>query len=431
MNGATTKLTLEELLVDGVFTDGDWIESKDQDPQGDVRLIQLADIGDGMFRDRSSRFLTMAKANELGCTFLERNDVLVARMPDPLGRACVFPGVGQPAVTAVDVCVIRPNPKRVASAWLAAAINSPDFRSSMEQFVRGTTRSRISRKNLASLSLPVPPRKIQARIAASLQDIDRRREAAAVHVSGGRTAVERFRQAVFDAACSGRLTENWRGQEDEPGLDLPRGWRHEILGSLAETITKGTTPTTYGHSFTDSGVVFVKVENLRDGYIDHESAACFISDETHRTQGRSMLMVGDVLFSIAGTIGRTAIVREVDLPANTNQALAIIRGTYRALTPEYLVIALQSAVQGAAADLARGSGMNNISLTDIRSFEISVPPIPEQVEIVTRVEALLGRVDSIREQLSSADQRLSATTRALLSKAFRGELVNGNESRTH
>ncbi|ANO14592.1 hypothetical protein BAB77_12585 [Mycobacteroides abscessus] len=101
------EVALADLLSDGLFVDGDWVESKDQDPDGDVRLIQLADVGDGVFRDRSSRFLTSEKAKELRCTFLEPGDVLVARMPEPLGRACIFPGVGQPAVTAVDVCIIR------------------------------------------------------------------------------------------------------------------------------------------------------------------------------------------------------------------------------------------------------------------------------------------------------------------------------------
>src|SRR5690348_15116201 len=84
--------TLGELIGrEGLFIDGDWIESKDQDPNGHVRLIQLADVGDGHFRDRSSRFLTHEKANELGCTFLQKGDLLIARMPDPLGRCCIFP----------------------------------------------------------------------------------------------------------------------------------------------------------------------------------------------------------------------------------------------------------------------------------------------------------------------------------------------------
>ena len=101
--------TSEAIGVNGIIADGDWIESKDQDPNGDVRLIQLADIGDGDFRDKSERFMTFENAERMNCTFLETGDLLIARMPDPLGRACLFPGVGQMAVTVVDICLIRPN----------------------------------------------------------------------------------------------------------------------------------------------------------------------------------------------------------------------------------------------------------------------------------------------------------------------------------
>src|SRR5712672_282910 len=91
-----TMATIEELIAsNGVFIDGDWVETKDQDPNGSVRLIQLADIGDGNFRDRSARFLTGNKAQELSRTFLQQGDILVARMPEPLGRCCIFPLEGK------------------------------------------------------------------------------------------------------------------------------------------------------------------------------------------------------------------------------------------------------------------------------------------------------------------------------------------------
>lgn len=138
-----------------VFTDGDWVESKDQDPGGDVRLTQLADVGDGRWIDKSSRFLTSAKAAELRCTFLEAGDVLVARMPDPLGRACIFPGSERPSVTVVDVCIIRPHAGRHTPTWLMAAINSPATRSQIARLATGTTRSRVSRGNLAKVTIPV------------------------------------------------------------------------------------------------------------------------------------------------------------------------------------------------------------------------------------------------------------------------------------
>src|SRR5438477_341466 len=105
---AWSSATIKDLVgKEGVFVDGDWVESKDQDPTGDVRLIQLADIGDGEYRNKSDRFLTHKKALELGCTFLMRDDVLIARMPDPLGRACIFPGDRKKSVTVVDVAIVR------------------------------------------------------------------------------------------------------------------------------------------------------------------------------------------------------------------------------------------------------------------------------------------------------------------------------------
>jgi type I restriction enzyme S subunit len=74
-----TWATIPDLVGEtGVFVDGDWVESIDQDPSGNVRLIQLADVGDGVYRDKSERFMTKAKAEELRCTFLNEGDVLIA-----------------------------------------------------------------------------------------------------------------------------------------------------------------------------------------------------------------------------------------------------------------------------------------------------------------------------------------------------------------
>jgi len=196
------------------------------------------------------------------------------------------------------------------------------------------------------------------------------------------------------------------------------------VGELATRVTKGTTPTSHGHGFTEAGVAFVKVENLRDGRIDRGANRSFVSEETHRTQARSILEEGDILFSIAGTIGRTAIVRKDDLPANTNQALAIIRGTRHLVEPEFLVLALRSAVQTAAEGAARGSGMNNVSLADVRGFEVAVPPRSEQVEIVRRVHRFLSVVSSIQALIQSAAKRVDSASEAVLAKAFCGDLIS-------
>jgi type I restriction enzyme, S subunit len=165
----------EALASAEVFADGDWVESKDQDPNGDVRLVQLADVGDGEYFNKSARFLTLAKAHELRCTFLKPGDVLVARMPDPLGRACIFPGDPKPSVTVVDVCIIRPDTSKQDARWLAHCLNSPICRNQINGFATGTTRSRISRSNLAKIKIPLPPLPEQRRIAEILDKADEMR----------------------------------------------------------------------------------------------------------------------------------------------------------------------------------------------------------------------------------------------------------------
>ena len=142
----------------GLFRDGDWVESKDQDPSGAVRLIQLADIGDGEFRNRSARFLTAAKAAELGCSYLREGDLLVARMPDPLGRACIFPLKGeQKFVTVVDICIVRFGHAQIDNRYFLYALNSPASRKRISDFQTGSTRKRISRGNLSTIEFPIPP----------------------------------------------------------------------------------------------------------------------------------------------------------------------------------------------------------------------------------------------------------------------------------
>ena len=166
-----------------LFVDGDWVESKDQEPDGDVRLIQLADIGDGVYLDKSSRFLASDTARRLRCTPLHVGDILVARMPDPLGRACLFPGDERKAITVVDICIIRPRSGGPHPTWLMCCINTTGFRSLIAREATGTTRSRISRGNLSRLPIIAPPTALQHRFAAIAESVERQRASQRAHLA--------------------------------------------------------------------------------------------------------------------------------------------------------------------------------------------------------------------------------------------------------
>ena len=199
--------TIPDLIGDGIFTDGDWIESKDQDPHGNIRLVQLADVGDGYFIDKSSRYLNAETADRLNCTFLQKDDVLVARMPEPLGRACLFPATEQKAVTVVDVCVIRGKPENFNPKWLMHFINSSEFRGDIAALQSGSTRKRISRGNLSTIELPIPPRKEQDRIAEKIEVLLSDLDQGVAELKTAQEKLTQYRQTLLKSAVEGSLTK--------------------------------------------------------------------------------------------------------------------------------------------------------------------------------------------------------------------------------
>ena len=185
--------------------------------------------------------------------------------------------------------------------------------------------------------------------------------------------------------------------EEEKSFELPQGWEWERLGILSHLITKGTTPTSVGHVFTNTGVNFLKIENLDRGRIEKTSISQFISDETNEALSRSQLEAGDIVFSIAGTIGKTAIIYEEDLPANTNQALAIIRGTGSVFDQNFLRMQLDSFVAEKTRSRARGGAMPNVSLGDLSVLVAPIPPLAEQQRIVAKVDELFALCDQLEQ----------------------------------
>jgi len=204
---------------------------------------------------------------------------------------------------------------------------------------------------------------------------------------------------------------------------MSKGWCEESLGVIAEKITKGGTPTTYGFTFQKSGVNFLKVENIQSGQINIGSITDFISDDAHEFQKKSQLSTGDLLFSIAGTIGVTSIVESNHLPANTNQALAIIKGTDRLVHIKFLQYQLEHFVQKVKSK-ARGGAMNNVSLEDLKEFIVQIAPLAEQQRIVAKIEELFSELDKGVESLKTAQKQLKVYRQAVLKYAFEGKLTN-------
>jgi len=153
----------------GPVVDGDWILNVDYSEKG-VRLLQVGDIGVRRFVGKSERFISESRAEELGCTFLKPNDILISRMPDPIGRACLLPNLGYPCITAVDVSIWRPDPQVADRKYLVYYLNSPSWFKIVTSLASGATRQRISRINLENILLPLAPLTEQKKIATILDE---------------------------------------------------------------------------------------------------------------------------------------------------------------------------------------------------------------------------------------------------------------------
>ncbi|MDF0592099.1 restriction endonuclease subunit S [Methanotrichaceae archaeon M04Ac] len=441
---------------DGLFKDGDWVESKDQDPNGNVRLIQLADIGDGFYRNKSDRFLTYDKAIELNCSFLESEDILIARMPDPLGRTCIFPGDPKPCVTAVDVCIVRTGKQGANHNWLMYIVNSPDFRTTIESLQSGSTRKRISRKNLSKIEFPLPPLPEQRRIVTKIEELFTQLDAGVSALEKSRAQLKRYRQSVLKAAVEGKLTEEWRRSHPdvEPASvllerierereksgrgrhkklqpldvselpELPVEWEWTRLDFLA-ALKGGITKDSKRKSNNSRSIPYLRVANVQRGFLDLREIKEIEAPKSVISE--LLLEPGDILFTEGGDrdkLGRGWI-WQGELPECIHQN-HVFRARLYSNDVSNKFVSWFGNTYGQRYFMREGKQTTNlasINLTKLRGFPVSLPPKEEQKEIVSEIECRLSVADQTEANLEANLRRAARLRQSILKKAFRGELM--------
>jgi restriction endonuclease S subunit len=189
-------------------------------------------------------------------------------------------------------------------------------------------------------------------------------------------------------------------KQTEVGL-IPEDWEVKKLGELTELITKGTTPTSIGKEFKNHGIRFIKAESIdKTGNIINDKVA-FIDAETHGLLGRSKMKKDDILFTIAGVLGRIGMINEDNLPANTNQAVAIVRlkKSLNLFVPFFFHILRTNAIEKHIESISVQGAQANFSLTDVSNIPLSIPKsLEEQKAIATAlsdVDALIANLDKL------------------------------------
>ena len=156
-----------------LFADGDWIESKDQSSNG-IRLIQTGNIGFGVYLDKpkNAKYISEETFHRLNCLEVCSGDILVSRLPEPAGRACLLPQSKEKRITAVDCTVIRADKSVIDTNYLLQFLCSEQYLQTVNAFLAGGTRQRISRKNLETIQIPCPSLDKQQYLGSFLCTLD-------------------------------------------------------------------------------------------------------------------------------------------------------------------------------------------------------------------------------------------------------------------
>lgn len=288
--------------------DGDWIESKDQGG-GDYRLLQISNIGVGCFVETGNfRSISEDTFKRLNCTEILEGDVLVARMPDPTGRAWYVDKLPWCSITAVDVAIIRTKPKELDAQFLSYFLNSPQCLALVHGLTTGTTRLRIRRADIERLCIPYPPLSEQRAIAHILGTLD---DKIGLNRRMNET-LEAIARALFKswfvdfdpvrAKAEGRSTGLPKhiadlfpdSFEDSELGKIPKGWTTLPLYSTA-TFINGAAYKSEDFCNLDEGIPVIKIAELKEGISAQTRHSQRIMDISQRID------TGDLLYSWSGS----------------------------------------------------------------------------------------------------------------------------------
>jgi type I restriction enzyme S subunit len=365
---------------------------------GSIFWVKTMDLNDAEIYDTSEKVTEVALKETSSLKIFPVDTVLVAMYGG-------YNQIGRTGILKISACVnqaltaVQTNKQILNPLFL---INFLNYRVKYWKDVATSSRKdpNITSKDVKDFPVILPPLPEQTAIATALSDADA--------LIGGLEKLIHKKRLLKQATMQHLLTP----KED---------WEVKKLGEECELITKGTTPTSIGKDFKSSGINFIKIESLTgNGRIIKDKVA-FIDIDTNNLLKRSQIKQGDVLFSIAGALGRVALVDDEILPANTNQALAIIRlRKESAIDLKYLYFYLNSKkIQGHILSISVQGAQANLSLLNISELSIEFPLKTEQIEIGETLSDMDAELSGLEGKLEKYRQLKQGMMQQLLTGKIR------------
>jgi type I restriction enzyme S subunit len=382
--------------------------------QAGTALIRSMNVVFFGFKRAGLAYIDAEQAAALDGARVQAQDVLLNITGASIGRVTLAPADMGGARVNQHVCIIRPKPC-IDSRYLNAYLSSPSVQSMIWADNTGTTRQALTKQQILGFQVPVAPLAEQQRISDKLETVLARVDAVNARLARVAPLLKRFRQSVLAAATSGRLTADWRVGNSAAD------WREVRLSDICISIADGDHQ---APPQVASGIPFITISAINDGRLNLSKATRSVPESYFDgLDGKRKPMLGDVLYSVTGSIGIPAM---VDTAARFafQRHIAILRPDTRFVSSSFLYCLLGAEqVRTQAFACATGTAQLTIPLRGVRAFLVRLPDNQEQSEIVRRVDILFAFADRLEARLQAAQTATSRLTPALLAKAFRGELV--------
>lgn len=396
---------------------------------------------------------------------LTENDILISRAGS-VGFHITLKKIPHKAVFASYLIRIRPIRKAIDVSYFSFFLRSAQYWNQVNSAASGIALKNLNAEKIKKISLPLPPLAEQKRIADKLDSLLAYLETCRAHLDRVPETLARFRQSVLAAATSGRLTEDWRNENYEilserngstvineiqeykkhwvmenaahneysnvkkrvlayskiknRNANVPSSWRVSPLEDACLMIVDCHNKTA---PYKENGIPIVRTSNIRDGKFVWDGIR-FINQETYSYWARRCPPeAGDIIFTREAPMGEAAIIPE-GMKVCLGQRTMLIRPIEELISAKYILYCLMDPIfKQRANSISVGTGVKHYRVGDVSELIIPIPSLPEQAEIIKRVEALFAEADSIEERYKAARVRVDSLEPALLAKAFRGELV--------
>jgi type I restriction enzyme, S subunit len=353
------------------------------------------------------------------------------------------------------LCALVPKNEDVVNARFLYNYLHFQRESILVPLMRGAANVSLSIKSISSVEINLPPIETQISINKLVDDFKLRQDIFQTELKTQSNLLSKLRQAYLQEAVMGKLTEPSQDnaqtllkaiksqkaelikqgklrkekplapiKPEEIPFKIPDNWVWCRLGEICDTITKGSSPKWQGVQYVDSpekGILFITSKNVDSFKIDLSNVT-YVEAKFNEIEPRSVLKKGDLLTNIVGaSIGRTALYN-LDFIANINQAVCILRIEHEFINKSYLLNLLNSSfVINQMFESQFAPGRANLSMGDIATFPIPLPPLSEQKAIVAKVEGLLGNISLLESENKAQQIEVQRLMGAVLQEAFGGQ----------